>query len=74
MTYTVSDLSPGDVSLNTDGEYVLPGPGGEIKVHEHTALSSSADVFRYLAELEVTVDGKPHFQKSWTVSVPRASN
>jgi hypothetical protein len=66
LTYTSDALG---VELEVTGR-----PVGEIKVREHDALLGSGGVLRCLVRLEVTAEGKPHFQKSWTVSVPRASN
>jgi hypothetical protein len=37
-------------------------------------LASDATSFRYLMEVEITLDGKPHIHRSWTISVPRMLN
>lgn len=37
-------------------------------------VDDDAKVFRHLEDVEVTVDGKRHFNKSWTLSVPRVLN
>ena len=37
-------------------------------------VSSDADSFRFLSEVEVQVDGRRHFHKSWNVTVPRKLN
>ena len=44
---------------------------------EHPAEATMTAVhtmFRHLVELEVTVNGKRHFNKSWSVVVPREMN
>lgn len=74
MTYTVSDLNPANASIKSDAEYVAPSPEGEVRVKAHTVTDSDSTAFRHLVDVEVTVDGKRHFNKSWTVSVPRVLN
>jgi hypothetical protein len=49
-------------------------PGLKIQVFAQTVLSSDATSFRYLEEVEVTVNGVRHFHKSWTRLVPRQLN
>jgi uncharacterized protein len=73
-TYTVSDLNPAEILIKSDAEYAVTQPEGEIKVHAHAVTSGDAKVFRHLVEVEVTVDGKRHFSKSWEMSVPRNLN
>jgi uncharacterized protein len=72
--YTVSDLNPAEAVLKSDVEYAVSGGEGEVKVTAHAVTASDAKVFRHLVEVEVTVDGKRHFNKSWTLSVPRLLN
>jgi hypothetical protein len=73
-TYTVSDLNPAETVINSDVEYVVSRPEGVFKVNAHAVTSSDAKVFRHIVEVEVTVDGKHHFSKSWEMSVPRVLN
>ena len=49
-------------------------PGEEISVQAQTVTTSGETVFRHLVELEVTVNGKRHFNRSWTIVVPRMLN
>jgi len=73
-TYTISDLNPAEAVINNTIDYVVSRSDGETKVHAHMTTASDAKVFRHLVEVEVTVQGKRHFSKSWTMSVPRVFN
>jgi uncharacterized protein len=73
-TYTVSDVDPAAAVLKSAAVYVVPGAGAEIKVAAYAVTESDAKVFRHLVDVEVTVDGRRHFSKSWSVSVPRSFN
>ena len=43
-------------------------------VEANESLTSDLEAFHFLSQVEVTVDGKRHFHKSWRVSVPRKLN
>ena len=43
-------------------------------VESNQVLSSDLESFRFLSQVEMTVDGKSHFNQSWGVSVPRKLN
>ncbi len=73
-SYTVSRKNPADASLNATHEYTLNRPDGTIKVEAHEVVASDISSFRYLTQVQVTVNGKRHFNKSWRVSVPRKGN
>ena len=73
-TYTVSDMDPANARIVASAEYVVSRPDGDIKVEARTSTTSDAEVFRHLVQVEVTVNGKQHFSKSWAVSVPRVLN
>lgn len=73
-SYTVSDANPADATLKAAHEYTIVRPEGEIKVEANEVVASDISSFRYLVRLDITVDGKPHFRKDWTVSVPRKLN
>jgi hypothetical protein len=73
-SYTVSKNNPADAELQARHEYVVVGPDGDIKVEANEVVSSDVSSFRYMTDVHITVGGKPHFQKSWRVSVPRKLN
>jgi putative CocE/NonD family hydrolase len=73
-TYTVSDLNPSETLIKSDAEYMVSRPEGEFKLNVHAVTSSDAKVFRHIIDVEVTVDGKHHFSKSWQISEPRVLN
>jgi putative CocE/NonD family hydrolase len=75
-SFTVSITRPAEAVMK--GTYQLtvskPDAGPEIKVEAQCITTSDAKTFRHLVEVEVTVDGKRHFHKSWAVVVPREFN
>jgi uncharacterized protein len=73
-TFTVSDKDPADAVMKDVVNYVVRQPDGVITVHTQSLLTSDDKVFRHILDLQITVDGKPHFSKSWTLVVPRALN
>ncbi len=72
--YTVSKANPAEASMRAGCRLTLNGPEGEIIVESSETLVSDITSFRFLTQVEVTVQGKPHFNKSWRVSVPRRLN
>jgi predicted acyl esterase len=73
-SYTVSRTRPADATIRATMTYDIQRPEGKIHVQASDTLASDAASFRYLTEVEITLDGKPHFRKSWRVSVPRMLN
>jgi hypothetical protein len=73
-TYTVSSKNPGQAVMKATRELIVSKPDSEIKVQAQCVTSSDAKVFRHLVEVEVLVNGKRHFEKSWSVVVPRDLN
>lgn len=73
-TYTVSNTNPANVVVKGSTEYIVSRPEAEIKVEAQCVTASDATCFRHLVEVEVTVNGKRHFNKSWSVLVPRKFN
>jgi len=70
----VSGRDPADVTLKADYRHSLDGPEGLIQVQSHEVVTSDITSFRYLTAVEITLNGKKHFEKSWRVSVPRGWN
>lgn len=73
-TYMVSLRNPADTVLKATFLYTVARPETRITVEANEVLTSDLESFRFLCQVEVTVDGKSHFSKSWRVSVPRRLN
>jgi hypothetical protein len=77
-TFTVSDRDPANAVMKSTYEYTVPNPDGDIKddikVEAQSVTASDEKAFRHMLDVQVTVDGKTHFTKSWTLSVPRTLN
>lgn len=69
--YTVSRANPADTTMQADHIYTITRPDGEIRIQANDNLSSDAQSFRLMSRIEITVDGKTHWTKSWRVSRPR---
>lgn len=69
--YTVSRANPADTTLHADHIYTLTRPDSEIRIEANESLVSDEKMFRFMSRVEITVDGKSHFTKSWRVSRPR---
>jgi hypothetical protein len=69
--YTVSRKDPAAAQLHADHVYTISRPEGEIRIEANESLSSDAQMFRFQSRVEIRVDGKPHFIKSWRASRPR---
>jgi hypothetical protein len=74
VTFTVSSANPAEAAMTAVTSLHVSHPGAEIGVQSQSVTSSDEKVFRHMVELEVTVNGKRHFNKSWTVVVPRTLN
>ena len=72
--YTVSHTDPANAVLKATMEYTIIRVGEVIKVEANEVTSSDITSFRHLTEVEVTLNGRRHFHKSWEVSVPRKYN
>ncbi len=72
--YTISHTDPANAVLKATMEYTIIRLGEIIKVVANEVTSSDITSFRHLTEVEVTLNGRRHFQKSWEVSVPRKYN
>ena len=73
-TYTVSRRNPADTVLKSRYVYNVPPADSGMTVESNEVLTSDSESYRFLSQVEVTVDGKRHFRKSWRVSVPRKLN
>ncbi len=70
--YTVSLDRPAEAVVQSEFDYPLERPGLSIHVQSHCVTRSDARALHHLTDIEITVNGRPHWRKSWTVSVPRA--
>jgi hypothetical protein len=69
--FTVSVNNPAEAVIDSSCEYVIHRTDSEISVDTHTVTASTDTAFRHLVDVEVAVNGKRHFTKSWRVTVPR---
>lgn len=69
--YTVSRANPANAGMRASNEYTLGPANRRIKVEANETLTSDRESFHFLSDVEVTVNGKRHWQKSWQTSVPR---
>jgi uncharacterized protein len=69
--YTVSRNDPARTHLHAQHIYTITRPEGEIRIEADEWLASDAHMFRFQSRVEIQVDGKPHFTKSWRASRPR---
>jgi len=74
-SYTVSDPDPANTSLKSRCCYTVKRPGiDNITVEANEVVASDVNSFRYVSQVHITVNEKPYFDKSWTVSIPRQLN
>ncbi|MHB0935090.1 MAG: CocE/NonD family hydrolase [Armatimonadota bacterium] len=69
--YTVDPDDPARVTLHSTADFHYEYPGRAFDVSAQSTLTSDPDAFHYTTELEIRVNGRPHFQKGWSTSVPR---
>lgn len=73
-SFRVSDADPANAVLKGVNRYEASLPEGGVVVNAQTVTTSDKDVFRHIVIVEIEIDGKRYFNKSWTVSVPRVLN
>lgn len=69
--YTVNLLRPADASVDSEFEYPLQWSGTDVLVRSHCLTRSDETAFHHTTEVEVSINGRPHWSKSWRLSVPR---
>jgi hypothetical protein len=72
--FTVSEENPAAAVLAATSTYVVERPDSEVVVKANEVTSSDEAAFHHVVGVEVTVNGARHFQKSWSVTVPRKLN
>lgn len=70
-SYTVSLDRPAEAVVQSEYEYPLERAGLSIRVHAQCTTRSDARAFHHLTVVEITLNGRPHWRKSWSVSVLR---
>jgi hypothetical protein len=69
--YTVPITRPAEASVSSEFEYPLDRPGLSIRVRAQCVTRSDAQAFHHLTTIEVTENGRAHWSRSWSLSVPR---
>ncbi|MGI9147822.1 MAG: CocE/NonD family hydrolase C-terminal non-catalytic domain-containing protein [Chloroflexota bacterium] len=69
--YTVSRKDPAAARMHAEHSLTITRPEGEIRLEANESLASDAQMFRFQSQVDIRVDGKPHFTKSWRASRPR---
>jgi len=69
--YTVDPDDPARVTLHSTSDFHYEYPGRAIDVNAQSTLTSDPAAFHYTTELEISVNGNPHFRKGCSISVPR---
>ena len=69
--FTVSGPNPAQAVVQANAQYSCDYQERHITVDAQCVTSSDDQAFHHIAEVEITVNGKRHFNKSWKESVPR---
>jgi hypothetical protein len=69
--FTVQIDRPAQATVSSEYEYPIERAGLSFRVRSQCVTRSDEQAFHHLTQVEVTVNGRPHWQKSWTISVPR---
>jgi len=69
--FTVSAPNPAQAVVQANAQYSCDYQERHIIVDAQCVTSSDDQAFHHTAEVEITVNGKQHFNKSWKESVPR---
>jgi predicted acyl esterase len=69
--YTVHVNRPADAVVRSEFEYPLERPGMAILVRAQCVMRSDEHAFHHTTIVEITINGLPHWSKSWSLSVPR---
>jgi hypothetical protein len=69
--YTISLNRPAEAMITSEFEYPLERPGLSILVRSQCITRSDAAAFHHLTHVEITMNGRKHWSKNWSVSVPR---
>ena len=70
-SFTVSNTHPARAVIESSVTYTAPHPSLDIRLEATSHTSSDEHAYTHACELEITINGKRHFQKSWRETVPR---
>ena len=73
-TFMVSTKDPANAIAKGSNVYSVNREGADIQVSTQCTTTSDEKTFRHMVEVEITVNGKRHFEKSWSAVVPRELN
>jgi uncharacterized protein len=74
-TFTVSDKNPAEATEKSTSDLYFEYPGGmQIQIESNEVVTSDQNSFLYMPHVDVLVNGKQRFSKSWTIQVPRNLN
>jgi hypothetical protein len=69
--YTVSLDRPAEAEIESDFEYPVERPGRSIRVRSRCITRSDAEAFHHETRVEITLNGEPYWDRTWSLSVPR---
>ena len=70
-SFTVSEKNPANAALKAEAVLSITRPESEVRIEANELTSSNKAAFRHLVEIEITVNGRRHFNRSWSVTIPR---
>src|SRR5436309_13677097 len=68
---TVNINRPAEAVVRSEFEYSMERQGMSIVVRSQCVTRSDAQAFHHTTQVDITINGRPHWSKSWSVSVPR---
>jgi hypothetical protein len=71
MTLTASDSDPARASMDAEVVYRWHERESVVEIRARSLQTSDATHFHLSVGLDVTLDGKPFFERSWSESIPR---
>src|SRR5262249_1460507 len=70
-SYTVSVNRPAEAVVHSGYEYPLERAGASVRVRSTCVTRSDEQALHHLTTVEITLNGRPYWHKSWSVSVSR---
>ncbi|MFT5367034.1 MAG: putative CocE/NonD family hydrolase [Candidatus Latescibacterota bacterium] len=71
LTLSASNENPADVSGTGHHHRKITRTDGETEIDSSYTIRSTATAFHTTIDLNITINGLPHFQKQWTNTFPR---
>ena len=69
--FTVHIDRPAEAVVYSEFEYPLDRPGLSIRTRSQCVTRSDEQSFHHLTQVEITINGRPHWSKCWSLAVPR---